>query len=503
MTTNNIWLVLPDQLFEELPNKIHQYQIDKIIVLDHYFYYDKYKFNQKKSLLHRASILYYIDFLKSKIAIPISYIQYKQKLTFIPLFEKEKFKRLHTYFIPNHYLLHNLKQTCNKNNIQLIMLDYIPTFMQKIPYLIKYFKSDKKIINNAFYIDQRKKFNILLTKKGKPIGDEWNLDKYNRPSFTKLKENPPNIKVSYNNQENKYIQNAIKFTKKHFNHHYGNSNTFIYPISHRQAKLWLDKFLKQRLQYFGHHQDHILKEEEFMFHSVLSSSLNIGLITDSEVINQALKYYKKVPLSSLEGFIRQILGWRSFMLGIYLVHGNNYKNDICIVPNKLRFTHQMPDSFYKGTTSIEIIDKTIQKAHQLNYLHHIERLMVIGNFMNLCEINPNDIFRWFSECVCIDGGSTDWVMFGNILMATFCDNGKLVASKPYISSYNYIKKVSDFKNTKDEKIWSALYWTFIDRNKSAFHGRGAIMKSYLKNKNIQKNMKKYKTIRKNFIVVNL
>ena len=198
-------------------------------------------------------------------------------------------------------------------------------------------------------------------------------------------------------------------------------------------------------------------DEIFLNHSVLSPMLNIGLITPNEVISEVLKHKNDIPINSLEGFIRQIIGWREFIRGVYQYKGVQQRNS-----NFFDFKRKMPKSFYDGSTGVFPFDNCIKKVLQNAYSNHIERLMILGNFMLLCEINPNDIYKWFMELY-VD--AYDWVMVPNIYgMSQFSDGG-LMSSKPYISSSNYIKKMSNYKNGPWAVIWDALYWRFIDKQR--------------------------------------
>ena len=199
-----------------------------------------------------------------------------------------------------------------------------------------------------------------------------------------------------------------------------------------------------------------------MFHTVLTPYLNIGLITPTEVVNRIIDYSENhnIPINSYEGVIRQIIGWREFIRGIYLEDGVKQRTT-----NFWKFDRSMPSSFYDGTTGILPIDVTIKKLLKNAYLHHIERLMIMGNILFLLKINPNHVYRWFME-LHID--AYDWVMVPNVYgMSQFSDGG-LMSTKPYISGSNYILKMSDYKKGDWCAVWDALYWNFINENRDFF-----------------------------------
>jgi deoxyribodipyrimidine photolyase-related protein len=187
--------------------------------------------------------------------------------------------------------------------------------------------------------------------------------------------------------------------------------------------------------------------------------LNIGLITPDEVVNKAIKFSDKnnIPINSLEGFIRQILGWREFIKGLYLFEGEKQMNS-----NYWNANNKLPEQFYNGTTGILPLDDSINKSLDYSYVHHIERLMILGNFMLLLEIHPKEIYKWFME-VFID--AYPWVMVANIFgMSQFADGG-LMSTKPYISSSNYVIKMSNYKKDEWANTWDALFWNFINKHK--------------------------------------
>jgi len=190
--------------------------------------------------------------------------------------------------------------------------------------------------------------------------------------------------------------------------------------------------------------------------------LNCGLLLPLECAMAAENAYhqKKVPLNAAEGFIRQIIGWREFIRGVYVCKGTEERTK-----NYWNFKRKIPKSFYNGTTGIDPIDDTIKKVNKSGYANHIERLMILGNFMVLCEFNPDDVYKWFMELF-ID--SYDWVMVPNVYgMSQFADGG-LMSTKPYISSSNYIIKMSDYKKGSWSDIWDGLFWSFMDKQREFF-----------------------------------
>ena len=190
--------------------------------------------------------------------------------------------------------------------------------------------------------------------------------------------------------------------------------------------------------------------------------MNVGLIDPNYIVQTSVKHARKhnIPINSTEGFIRQIIGWREFIRGVYIAKGTEERTK-----NFWNFSRKMPAAFYNGTTGIEPFDDSVKKIIKTGYINHIERLMIVGNLMLLCEIDPDEVYRWFME-LSID--SYDWVMVPNVYgMSQFADGG-LMSTKPYISGSSYVLKMSDYKKGEWCPIWDALFWNFINNHKEFF-----------------------------------
>ena len=231
-----------------------------------------------------------------------------------------------------------------------------------------------------------------------------------------------------------YDAEAIEYVGKKFPKNPGNLNHLYYPSSRKAAEKWLTHFVKERLSAFGDYEDAIVQGESWLWHSVLTPMLNIGLLTPDQILKTVLKSAKTqdVPLNSLEGFIRQIIGWREFMRATYRDLGVTMRTT-----NHWRHHRKMPQCFYNATTGIHPVDDVISRLNDTGYCHHIERLMVLGGFMFLCEIEPDDIYRWFMELF-ID--SYDWVMVPNVYAMSQNADGGNITTKPYFSGSAYVKK---------------------------------------------------------------
>ena len=335
-----------------------------------------------------------------------------------------------------------------------------PLFLNSKEDLATFFKSDKKKYHQTtFYTEQRKKRNILIDADGKPTGGKWTFDTENRKKYP-AKKTPPSIQFP---DVDDYYKEATQYVSKHFSNHLGSlTEHSLYPTNFETTKRWLHQFFEQRFMEFGVYEDAIVAENSILNHSVLTPMLNVGLITPKEIIEACLLYAEEnnVPINSTEGFVRQIIGWREFIRGIYESRGSEERTT-----NFWKFKKKIPASFYDGTTGILPIDQTIKKVLQTGYCNHIERLMVLGNFMMLCEFDPDEVYKWFMELF-ID--SYDWVMVPNVYgMSQFADGG-LMATKPYISGSNYLMKMSNYKKGEWQATWDGLFWRFMHTHRDFF-----------------------------------
>ena len=270
------------------------------------------------------------------------------------------------------------------------------------------------------------------------------------------------------NKLSKYDEEVKELIQEMFSDHPGDTTNIWFPVTRQEAKKCLKTFTKERLNNFGIYEDAMVNEENFLFHSTLSPALNLGLLTPEEVISECLKYFKKkgAPLNSIEGFIRQIIGWREFIRGIYQMKGETQQS-----VNFWKHKKKLSDSWYEGTTGIIPLDDCIKSTIKDGYHHHIPRLMIISNLMNMCEVSPDEIYKWFMEMY-ID--SSDWVMTPNVYgMATFSDGG-LMSTKPYTCGSNYILKMSNYPKGDWCDIVDGLYWRFTDKHRS-FYEKNARM----------------------------
>jgi len=323
-----------------------------------------------------------------------------------------------------------------------------------------FFDKKRTYFQTPFYTAQRKQRKILLDSAGGPEGGHWTFDADNRQKYPK-KQVPPTLPFA---TENAHVKEARAYVQKHYSNNYGADGPFFLPIDFTGAEDWLDNFFQQRFSEFGIYEDAIVAGEHFLHHSVISPLLNCGLLNPHEVITGAIRAAAEynVPLNSTEGFIRQVMGWREFIRIVYEREGSRQRTK-----NYWGFTRKIPTTFWEGTTGIVPVDSVVNKALKVGYSHHIERLMVMGNFMLLCEFDPDDVYKWFMEMYM---DAYDWVMVPNVYGMTQFADGGLMVTKPYISSSNYLMKMSDYKKGDWTAIWDGLFWRFMHVHRGFFEG---------------------------------
>ena len=470
--------IFPHQLFD--PTII----LDKkkpLYLIEHPHFFIRFHFHAQKLIFHRASMQSYFHILKKK-GFSVTYIAFDEYEKFI----KNLDIKVLYLFDPIEKPLQN---EINKLSKKIEVHQFIsPMFLTSKEFAQSFFKDETHFSMTSFYIAQRKRLNLLM-ENGKPIGGKWTYDQENRKKIPKGLTIPKPLKL----KKNPFIQEAIKYVNTHFPKAYGEL-TCHFPIDHQEAKKWLSHFLKMKLNLFGPYEDAICKKDPFLFHSVLSPLLNCGLLIPEQVVDETVEFAKthEVDLNSLEGFIRQLIGWREFVKIVY-----DLQEDTLLKKNFFHHKRKIPEPFWSGKTSITPIDTTIEKIQKFAYCHHIERLMVLGNFMLLCEFDPHAIFRWFMELF-ID--AYDWVMMANVYaMSQYADGGTMT-TKPYMSSSNYLLKMGDFEKGDWCQIWDALYWHFIAKHEKVFskNPRMTMMLSVYKSMR-QDKKKEFEKIAKSYL----
>ncbi len=419
------------------------------------------------------------------------------------LLDTKKYDRWE-YQLPDEYRLdEELKAFAKKSEIPSSAID-TEHFLSKRDDLKEHFKGKKTYIMESFYRMMRKKYDVLMDGS-EPVQNNWNFDAQNRKSLPKdldipePKSFPLDVSEIVNLLEKEKVKTMGRIDPA----------KFIWPVTRSQSLAMLRFFIDDLIPNFGNYQDAMKEGEWSLFHARLSFAMNSKMIDPKEVIERVEQAWREnkdgIPLAAVEGFIRQILGWREYMRGVYWAEMPDYEH-------KNFFNHQrkLPEWYWTGDTKMKCLSQAINQSLDYAYAHHIQRLMVTGNFALLAGIDPSDVDDWYLG-VYID--ALQWVEITNTRgMSQFADGG-IVGTKPYVSTANYIDKMSDYceschyKKTKktgeDACPFNALYWDFYERNRSKLEKNPRIGFVYPTLDKMNKNKKEELLKRADFILNNL
>ena len=453
-----LFLILGNQLFDT--KYLKEYSEFTFYMSEDYGLCTFQKHHKLKILLFLSSMRSYRDELRTK-KFKIIYndcnkefkSSYEKKLERV--IKEKKIKEVNFFEIEDKFFEKRLKSFLLKKKINFKEIKS-PMFLMDREEFKNYLSKNKRPFMANFYKIVRTKMSLLMNRDGTPKGNKWSFDEENRKKLPNIVKIPEISKV----KDTKDTLLLKRFINSNFRDHPGNTDKFWFPTTRKDANKWLDEFLKERIKLFGDYEDAVTDKSNTVFHSALSPLINLGLITPEEIIVKLRKIENKTPMNSLEGYIRQIIGWREFMRGIYQNYDQRLEKT-----NFFNHKKKMKKSWYEGTTGLDPLDYAINNAKNYAWSHHIERLMILANIMNLCEINPKQVYKWFMEMF-VD--SSDWVMAPNGYgMGLFSDGG-IFATKPYICGSSYFLKMMYFKKGPWCDVMDGLYWKFIDRNKKFF-----------------------------------
>ena len=452
-----IFIVLGNQLFN--PSYFEKFRNDHLFFICEDFQLCTYqKHHKHKILLFLSAMRSFADELKKKkfevIYKSIEEKDFKESYVdkLFKEIEKENVKEISMFEVEDKFfekqLLDNLKE---------LKLNYLksPMFLNSRNDFKTYLNQVKKPFMANFYKKQRVDHNILVDSNNKPVGGKWSFDDENRKKLPKEIDLPEKFTF----EETKHTKDLKEIVEKTFSHHPGKTKSFWTCTNRKDTESYLDYFLDKKIENFGDYEDAVDQRDNILFHSALSPQINLGLLTPEEIISKInSKTISKI--NSHEGYIRQLIGWREFIRGIY----QNFDEKL---EKRNFFNHKkvMKETWYNATTGLVPLDYSINNTLEYGWTHHIERLMILCNIMNLSEINPKEVYKWFMEMF-ID--SSDWVMSPNVYgMGLFSDGG-IFATKPYICGSSYFLKMMHFKKGSWCDIMDGLYWRFIDKHKDFF-----------------------------------
>ena len=329
----------------------------------------------------------------------------------------------------------------------------------------------KSVRMEYFYRELRKRFDVLM-EDGKPAGGDWNYDPENRGVFGK--SGPQDLNCGPSHSNDAITQGVIDLVEKRFADHPGSLKSFSWAVTRAEALRDLNKFIEQRLPNFGKYQDAMWTNEPWLYHSLLSTSLNLKLLNPREVVAAAEQAYRdrQAPLAAVEGFIRQVLGWREYVRGIYWMRMPDY-----LELNSMSAKESLPEFYWTGNTDLECLRQSIGQTLEHGYAHHIQRLMVTGLYALLLGVDPKKVHEWY---LAIYVDAVEWVELPNTLGMSQYGDGGLMASKPYIATGSYINKMSNYcrhcpkdpkqKTGPDACPFTTLYWNYLIRHKDTLRG---------------------------------
>ena len=459
-------LLYPNQLFapELLPKADVIYLIEEPL----FFGRDNNRslnMHKQKLVLHRASMRRYIEEVLWPNDLNVEYIELKDiEFTADVLVRAQQAGvEVVMVFDPTDDLLESrLKKALDdtvETPFELRVLPS-PSFMLKRGEVRDYFTTKANPKFNDFYQWQRERFNILIDENYRPVGEKWQIEA--KQQILDEGQVAPGFKAF---GDNDFVKDAKKWVENNFINNPGQVDSFFWPTSNSEALAWLNDFISIRLEASAYFKDEIDSQAILLFHSGISALLNCGLLTPLQVVDTVLAAHHKSPidLASLEGFIRSVIGYREFVRGLYVTGSNLAKPQP--LPSQVR---SLSSQWWDGTTGLLPLDDVIKKVLAHAFVTHPERLMIISNLMILCEISPEEAYRW-QAAMLID--AYDWMIAPNVYGVAQLSNLNSMLSQPYITSAEYILGVSHYQKDIWCDIWDGLFWAFVEKHKDLLKGK--------------------------------
>ncbi|MBB6626042.1 cryptochrome/photolyase family protein [Nocardioides sp. KIGAM211] len=462
MQERPVHLVLPHQLFEE-----HLDAADgtRFVLVEHDLLFRQYRFHAQKLVLHRVSMRRFADRLREagfEVHVVETSARTTSRAALAALLAELAPFTLTVHDVVDDWLSRDLTAALADAGHELTADEVLesPNFLTSRADVAAQLGSGRSRMQ-TFYTWQRRRLGVLVEADGSPVGGQWSFDEDNRK---KLPRNHPVPAVPAPESRHAYVDDAIAWVADEFPDAPGNADSFAWPTSHAEAQAAYDAFLTDRFAEFGPYEDAISGAHGVLFHSLLTPGLNIGLLSPRDVLDRALARASDgagdVPLASLEGFVRQVIGWREYMRATYVQRGRAMRTS-----NRLEHGRPLAEGWWTAETGLEPVDVVLRRVLDTGYAHHIERLMVLGNAMCLLRTDPDAAYEWFMEMF-VD--AYDWVMVPNVYAMSQFAAADAITTKPYVSGSNYLKKMSDLGPGEWRDDWDALYWTFVRDHHDVF-----------------------------------
>lgn len=478
----HVRLVLPHQLFAE---HLHADSGTVFVVVEHDLLFRQYRFHAHKLVLHRASTARFTRRLRDhgyEVRTVSSDAGRSSRDQLAALVRELAPARVTWFDVVDDWLLRDLRAALADGG-------YVPTDADELDtpgFLTDRDQVDAWFAGNAprmqdFYVWQRRRLDVLV-EGGEPVGGRWSFDADNRKKLPRGYV-PPGVgrfalhpvlreegtldldaitgEGGDDAPQDADVADAIAWVAAEFPDAPGDPQLFAWPTSADEARDHLDEFVRERLHDFGPYEDAISAEHPFVAHSLLTASLNIGLLDPRDVLRAVLDSAdERTPLASVEGFVRQVIGWREYMRATYRVFGPQMRTS-----DRLGHRAELGDGWWDATTGLAPVDLVVSRVLATGYAHHIERLMVLGNAMALLRVDPDAVYEWFMSLF-ID--AYDWVMVPNVYAMSQFAAGAAITTKPYVSGSSYLRKMSDLPAGEWTADWDGLYWAFVEDHRPVF-----------------------------------
>jgi deoxyribodipyrimidine photolyase-related protein len=439
-----------------------EYQNDLFLMVEDRAFGSPFKCHKQKLVFQLSSMRHYARELRQH-DFDVVYFELRetQSYSYETLLDKvlkqSQLTRITCFEFEDRTRENQLHQFCEENKIEINILPS-PAFLVSRADFKEFLEQERRPLPSSFYESQRRRLKILMEPDGKPVGGAYSFHDEQRLRWSQ-KVPTPKFPVPVHDEIDKAV---IKVVDQEFADHPGEAMTLWYPTTRDSATEALNDFCKYRLPQYGPYDEALSASEDFLFHSVLSALLNVGLLLESDVLNTVMKYSDEasVPLNSLESFIHKVFGCREYMRGMYYNFGGEL-----MVNNFWKNHRLMNHSWYVGTTGVPPLDDAIKKAVRLAYNHHVERLAVLANMMTLSEIEPTLCFKWFME---MEMDSAEWVTAPNVFGLGLHSDGGMLGTKPHLLGSHNLLKLSDYVRDDWCLEVDGLYWRFIDKHQDYF-----------------------------------
>ncbi|MFK5633988.1 cryptochrome/photolyase family protein [Ornithinimicrobium sp. LYQ103] len=459
---------MPSALRLVYPHQLHaaQLHVDPgtvLVLVEDDLLYRQLPFHAHKLVLHHAAVRRFADRARDQgldVEIVESSADRASGAGLVELVSRLRPSRVSVLDVSDDWLGRHCRDQLREGGYELRTEDVLdtPGFLTTRAQIAEHFATGTARMQH-FYAWQRRRLDVLVDD-GRPVGGRWSFDTENRRRLPR--DHPVPAPALGPARRHTRVAEAVDWVSEHFPDAPGDPAAFAWPTSHAEADAALRRFLDERLAQFGPYEDAISVEHPVVFHAAISPALNCGLIDPAQVLERAIAAGEdqQVELASLEGFVRQLIGWREYMRATYRLWGRRMRTS-----NVLGHGRSLGPGWWTGETGLDPVDLVVRRVLERGYAHHIERLMVLGNAMCLLRTDPDEGWRWFMEMF-VD--AYDWVMVPNVYAMSQFAAGEAITTKPYVSGSNYLRTMSDVPRGAWCEAWDGLYWSFVEDHREVF-----------------------------------